>query len=85
MFKGNPTKSLFYWRHLGKDMSSLMGVDLANFVLRVRSLNLSPSEPLGVAERWCPFLLQQQICEGHCGVAIHFPVTKGERTQPFIP
>ena len=57
MFKGDPRKSLFPWRHLGKDMSSLMGVDLENFILRVRNLNLSPFEHLGVAERWCPFLL----------------------------
>lgn len=39
----------------GKMMSSLVGVDLEHFILRVRHLNLSPFEHLGVAERWCPF------------------------------
>ena len=32
-------------------MSSLMGVDLENFILRVRSLNLRPFEHWGVAEK----------------------------------
>lgn len=32
-------------------MSSLMGVDLENFILRVRSLNLRPFEYWGMAEK----------------------------------
>ena len=32
--------------------------DLAYFILRVKSLNLRPSEHWIVAERWCHFLLQ---------------------------
>lgn len=59
--KGNPPNRSFHWRHLGKQMSSQMGMDLKKLVLRGRNLNWSPLERLGVAERRCPFLLQQQI------------------------
>ena len=64
-------------------MSSLMGVDLENFILRVRSLNLRPFEHWGVAEKkkvGVIFCFNSKSCEGHRGVAIHFLVTKGEKT-----
>lgn len=82
--KGNPPKSFISLETLGKQMGSLMGMDLKKLVLRVRNLNLSPLEHLGVAERWCPFLPQQQIPGRALRVAIHFVVTKGKRTQLLI-
>lgn len=56
--KGDPGKSLIY---LKKQVSSLMGVDFENLILRIGSLNLRPFEHWGVAANWCHFLLQWQV------------------------